>query len=128
MPLEEVWECRIFEGLCFLADVCCSWTRWLPKCTGIPQPTSCLSVPNLLTPHEGAKHSQVLSEALGNAGQSRDGVIKPSPSWRSKGHLSELAQRLHSTFLFVIQCTSVLEALLVLGMGAVCLPGIRFSV
>lgn len=34
--------------------------------------------PNLLALHEGAKHSQILTEVLGNAGQSWNEVIKPS--------------------------------------------------
>lgn len=84
MPLEEVWECRDFEGLCPLADVCCSWTRCLPKCTGSLQPTSSWQWPTLLTLREGAKHSQIPLEALGNAGQSWDGGIKMRLSWEEQ--------------------------------------------
>ena len=49
--------------------------------------------PNLLMPHEGAKHSQILSEALGNAGQSQDGVIKLSPSWKKQRPLIRVGSK-----------------------------------
>lgn len=79
MPWEKVWECRVSEGLCSLADIC-SWTCWLPEYTGSLQPCNPSHAwlhPSLLTLHEGAKHSQILTDALGNAGQ-WNGVIKPS--------------------------------------------------
>lgn len=91
MPLGEAWERRVFEGLCSLADVCCSWTRWLPKCTGSLQPTSRLAASQ--PAHAGAKHSQILSEALGNAGRSWDGVIKPSPSWKEQRPLIRVGSK-----------------------------------
>lgn len=83
--------------------------------------------PNLLMPHKGARHSHTLLEAPGSAGQSIGGVIKLAKKKEQKPWIrfgSKAAQHIslhHSVHMTVGKP-------LFLGMGAVFLPGMRFSV